>query len=169
MENKITEWNEILDKYFLSNIECINNINLINNMRNDLLKLLSHQDKDNIIFYKCIINNSYFYLSNSLKIREIKFLKDLNKINCKINENKKIINLNKYEIDLIIMDFKKLNDEILEAKKNNTIFKWVKDDITENLQDIENNITDTLNYHLKLINILLTFIKLETNFYCNST
>jgi hypothetical protein len=169
MEKKLNEWNNLLDNYFTINNEFNNNINSINNMRNNLIKTLSHQEKDNIIFYQCIIDNSYFYFFNSLKIRQIKFMKDLNKIYFKINENKKIANLTNYDINLMLNDFLQLNDEIIEAKKNNTIFKWIKDDIIENLHDIENNITETLNYHLKLIDALLSYIKLETDFYCNTS
>jgi len=53
---------------------CASNINSIIEIKNNLKNLLGHQDKDDIIFYKSIINNSIFYLSDSLKIRKIKVL-----------------------------------------------------------------------------------------------
>lgn len=169
MDEKIREWNNLLDKYFLLEGECIKNLNIINSVRTNLKIKITHQNKDNIIFYNSIIDNSYSYLSMSLKIRQIKFIKDLNKIYTKIYENKeiipKIVSLHKQDIENLINDFNKLNDEIIEVRKNNTAFKWVKDEITENLQEIEKTIDDTINYHIKLIDFLSTSIRLETDFY----
>ena len=42
-----------------------------------MIKLLGNQNEDDIIFYKSIIDNSYFYLTNSLKIRKFKIMKDI--------------------------------------------------------------------------------------------
>jgi hypothetical protein len=170
MEDKIKTWNDLINKYFLLEEECNTNINLINDIRNYLKNNLTYLCKDDIVFYSSIIDNSYFYLINSLKINQIKFLKDLNKIYIHISRNNKnnsilkIINLNKSDINLIINSYIKLKTDVTNLKKTNTIFKWIKDDI-ENLQQIEDDITETITYHIKLLEFLLEIIKLKYNFY----
>ena len=166
IDNNILQWEEIYNKYNELEILCTSNINSILEIKNNLKNLLGHQDKDDMIFYKSIIDNSIFYLSNSLKIRKIKFLKDLNNIWQKINENKHIDELNKIYFQSLLKDYRKLAEEIIITKKNNIILNWVKDDKIENLQDLENYFTDIMKYHLKLIESLLACIELEKNFYC---
>jgi len=187
MEDKYNKWNDLINIYFEIEEECISKINLINNIRNNLKKKLIYLNKDDILYYNCIIDNSYYYLKNSLKVNQIKFLKDLNNLLFKINKNNifKIITLTKTDINLIINSYVKLNNDIIELKKNNIEYKWIKEDI-DNLQeiselssgicscktsidflqqDIENNIDKTINYHIKLINFLLSIIKLNYDFF----
>ena len=166
INNNILQWEEIYNKYNELEILCTSNINSILEIKNNLKNLLGHQEKDDMIFYKSIIDNSIFYLSNSLKIRKIKFLKDLNNIWQKINEHKHIDELNKIYFQSLLKDYRKLAEEIIITKKNNIILNWVKDDKIENLQDLENYFTDIMKYHLKLIESLLACVELEKNFYC---
>ena len=166
IDDNILIWEDKFNKYNELEILCTTNINNILEIKNNLKNLLGHQDKDDMIFYKSIIDNSIFYLSNSLKIRKIKFLKDLNNIWQKINENKHMNELNKIYFQSLLKDYRKLAEEIMITKKNNIILNWVKDDKIENLQDFENYFTDIMKYHLKLIESLSACVELEKNFYC---
>ena len=85
--HNILYWQEQYNKYCELEKLCNININYIIDIKNNLINLVGYHDKDDIIFYQSIINNSIFYLSNSLKIRKIKFLNDLNNLWLKINNN----------------------------------------------------------------------------------
>ena len=146
--------------------KCITNINSIAEIKNNLKRLLGNQKKDDIIFYRAIIDNSYFYLSNSLKIRKIKFLKDLNNIWIQIDERKQMDEINKSNFNSLLKDYKKMSDEVVQAKHNNTILTWVKDDKIENLQDLENTFNEIMDYHTKLIEFFSSSVELEKVFYC---
>ena len=166
IDSNILLWEGKYNKYNELEILCTTNINSIIEIKNNLKNLLGHQDKDDMIFYKSIIDNSIFYLSNSLKIRKIKFLKDLNNIWNKINESKHMDELNKIYFQSLLKDYKQLAEEIMITKKNNIILNWVKDDKIENLQDFENYFSDVMKYHVKLIQSLTYCIEFEKTFYC---
>jgi len=172
MENTdkyILEWEEKFTKYCDIEIKCNQNINLISEIKNNLTKLLGNQKKDDILFYKSLIDNSHFYLTNSLKIRKIKFLKDLNYIWNQIDERKSMDELNKSNFMSLIKDYRKMAEDIMQAKKNNTILTWVKDDKVENLQDLEDEINEIMEYHMKLIEFFSSSVELEKAFYCGKS
>ena len=77
-DKNIINWEEKFNRYCDLETKCIANIAAISEIKNNLKKLLGNQKKDDIVFYKSLIDNSHFYLLSSLKIRKIKFLKDLN-------------------------------------------------------------------------------------------
>ena len=56
-------------------------------------KLIGNQKKEDIVFYKSLVDNSHFYLLNSLKIRKLKFQKDLNQIMIALDSSKKLDDL----------------------------------------------------------------------------
>ena len=165
-EQHINEWIEIFNSYcdYESNcsIKLINLLEIKNNFKN----LLGNQDKDDILFYKSLINNSNFYFTNSLKIRQMKFFKDLNNIYF-ILTNKKFEEINKKNFMIIINDYKKISDIINNSKKKNILLNWIKYDKIESIDDFNNNMYEILNYHLKLISYLSICIDLENEFYCN--
>jgi hypothetical protein len=177
IENNINEWNKLFSKYFELENKCYDNINIINELKNNFKNLLGNQEKDDILFYKALIENSHFYILNSLKIRQIKFIKDLNLIYYKIkiissNDRNKLFNifsnekkLDLKDINIIIKEYNELAINITNSRYNNTILKWVKDDKINNLVDIENLIYDILKYHIKLIDFLLEYINIEKQFY----
>jgi hypothetical protein len=74
--------------------------------------------------------------------------------------------VNKSNFTSLLKDFRKMADDILQAKKNNTILTWVKDDKIESLQDLENDFNEIMNYHLKLIEFFSSSVELEKAFYC---
>lgn len=169
MENtdkNILEWEEKFNKYCEIEAKCITNISSISEIKNNLKKLLGNQKKDDIVFYKAIIDNTHFYLSSSLKIRKIKFLKDLNYLWGQIDERKQMDEVNKSNFTALLKDYRKMAEDISQAKKNNTILTWVKDDKVENLQDLENDFNEVMEYHIKLIDFFSSSIELEKAFYC---
>lgn len=169
MENtdrNILKWDEQYNKYCELELLCINNINAICEIKNNLKKLLGNQEKDDILFYKSLIDNSHFYLSSSLKIRKIKFLKDLNYVWSKIDKRKQMDEVNKSNFTTLLKDYRKMSDDVIQAKKNNTILTWVKDDKIESLQDLEKEFIEIMDYHIKLIEFFSATVELEKAFYC---
>ena len=118
------------------------------------------------MFYKSLIESSHFYLSNSLKVRKIKMLKDLNHIWSRIDGRKQMDEVNKNNFMALIKDYDKMIDDINSTKKNNTMLTWVKNDNIESLHDLEKDIYEILKYHLKLIEFFSSSIELEKVFYC---
>jgi hypothetical protein len=165
-DQNIIEWEEKFNKYCEFEKKCLENLNLINNIKNNLKILLGKQREDDMIFYKSIIDNSQFYLTKSLRIRKLKFLKDINFIWGRISENRKMEEVNKTNFLALLKDYQTMAEEIFRAKKNNTTLTWVKDDKVENLQDIENDFHEIMDYHLKLMEFFCCSIELEKAFYC---
>ena len=161
----IINWTKLFADYCAYEIACINNLNIIGEIKNNLKKLLGNQKKDDLIFYKAIIENSYFYLSNCLKIRKLKFLKDINYIWSCIDSSKHIDEINKNNFTTLMTDYKKIVDDINFTKKNNTILTWVKNDTVESIHDLEKDISEILEYHVKLIKSLSKIIEFEKLFY----
>ncbi len=169
MENtdkNILDWEDKFNNYCELEIKCINNINSILEIKNNLKKLLGNQKKDDLIFYKSLIDNSHFYLSSSLKIRKIKLLKDLNYIWSQIDQRKQMDEVNKSNFMALLKDYRKMAEDIAQAKNNNTMLTWVKDDKVESLQDLENDFKEIMNYHTKLIQFFASSVELEKAFYC---
>lgn len=165
-DSNILDWEEKFNKYTDFENKINLNINSMNEIKNNLKKLLGNQKKDDIVFYKSIIDNSYFYLVNSLKIRKMKFLKDLNYIWGQIDERKNMDEVNKSNFMALLKDYRKMSEDISQAKKNNTILTWVKDDKIENLQNFENEFKEIIDYHLNLIEFFHSIVQLEKTFYC---
>jgi hypothetical protein len=169
MENtdkNIVEWEEKFNKYLEFEIKCNAGINSIIEIKNNLKKLLGNQKKDDILFYKSLIDNSHFYLTSSLKIRKIKLLKDLNYIWNMIDERKSMEEVNKLNFISLLKDYRKMSEDIINAKKNNTMLTWVKDDKVENLADLEHEFHEIMEYHIKLIEFFASSIIIEQTFYC---
>lgn len=184
INNNILYWEEKFNKYCELEELCNTNINNIIDIKNNLKNLVGQrerringqhnncknyqQEKDDMIFYQSIIDNSVFYLLNSLKIRRIKFLKDLNIVWEKLNDNNnKNKELNKIFFQSLLKDYKKLADDINISKKNNITLNWIKDEKIENLQEFEIFLTEIIKYHLKLIESLYILINHEKKFYCD--
>ena len=167
IECNIICWKNMFDNYCNIINDCNNSILSIGEIKNNLTKLLGNQKKDDIIFYKSIIDNSYFYLTNSLKIRKSKFIVDLNHILTCINECKQIEGITKSTFSSIIKDYKRMADKINNEIKNNTILKWVKNDRIDSLHELDTNMYEVMNYHIKIISNLYNMIELEKQFYCS--
>ena len=169
MENtdkNILEWEDKFNKYLDFESKCNNDINNIIEIKNNLKKLLGNQKKDDIQFYKSLIDNSYFYLNSSLKIRKIKFLKDINYIWSHIDERKSMDEMNKLNFLALLKDYRKLSEDIVNAKRNNTSLNWVKDDKVENLAEVEREFHEIMTYHIKLIEFFYSSVLIEKTFYC---
>ena len=165
-DKNLLDWEEKFTHYSTCELVCINNINSINDIKNNLKKLLGNQKKDDILFYKSLIDNSHFYLLNSLKIRKIKFLKDMNYLWSKIDERKQMDEINKSNFLSLLKDYRKMSEDILSAKNNNTMLIWVKDDKVESLNELEKDFKEIMDYHIKLIEFFASNVELEKAFYC---
>jgi hypothetical protein len=169
MENtdkNIVEWEEKFNKYLELEIKCNAGINSIIEIKNNLKKLLGNQKKDDILFYKSLIDNSHFYLTSSLKIRKIKLLKDLNYIWALIDERKSMEEVNKLNFMSLLKDYRKMSEDIINAKKNNTMLTWVKNDMIENMVELEHEFHEIMEYHIKLIEFFSSSVMIEQTFYC---
>ena len=168
MENKnIIIWEEKFNKYLELEKECSKNINLINDVKNNLKKLLGNQKSDDLIFYKSLIENTYFYLFQSLKIRKIKLLNDLNFIWKMMDERKKCEEISSHNFNLLLQDYIKICRDNELAKKNNTSLKWVKDDNLKNINELEIMIGEVLDYHNKILEFFNSIVNMEKEFYCS--
>ena len=165
-DNKLLIWEELFTKYCDYENNCNININFIGEIKNNLNKYLGKQKKDDILFYKSLIETSHFYLINALKIRKIKLLKDMNYLWSKIDERKTMDEVNKSNFMALIKDYRKISEDITSAKNNNTILTWVKDDKIESLYELEEEFTEIMNYHIKLIEFFSASVDLEKAFYC---
>jgi hypothetical protein len=166
VEENISKWEEEFNVYVDTENKCNALINEISEIKNNLKKLLGSQKPDDVVFYKSLIDNSFFYLTNSLKIRKIKMTKDLNHIWNQLDNKKVIEELNKANFQTLMKDYRKMADDINQAKKNNTALTWVKDDRVESLHEIEKEMEEIMEYHLKLIQFFHSSVELEKIFYC---
>ena len=164
----INEWSNYFDIYIKTEKKCNQHMNSILEIKNNFIKLLGNQNEEDIIYYKSIIDNSYYYLNNSLKIRKHKFIKDINSIWEQININKNIImsELNKKYFQLLLKDYEKMAKDIYNARINNNTLLWVKNDMIESLYKIETTLNEILNYHNSLIDKIYNMIELDQIFYC---
>lgn len=166
IEENIQKWETSFTTYLEFENKCSSLLNEIQVIKNNLKKLLGNQKQDDLLFYKSMIDNSYFFFTNSLKIKKLKLIKDLNHIWSELDSKKTVDELTILTFQNIIKDYKRHADDINLAKQNNTSLKWVKDDRIENLQLLENEMTEILDYHLKLIQFAHSGIELEKTFYC---
>jgi hypothetical protein len=162
----IQVWEAKFNKYNEIEKTCLTNIANVFEIKNNLTKLLGNQKKDDIVFYKSIIDNSHFYLTSSMKIRKTKFIKDLNSIWFQINDCKQMDELNKSNFASLLKDYEKMSKDIIFAKENNTILTWVKDDKIESLQVLENEFNEIMDYHITTIDHFCKMSDLERLFYC---
>ena len=169
MENtnkNIVDWEKKFNIYCDVEKKCIEHISSISEIKNNLNKLLGNQKKDDIAFYKSMIDNSHFYLTSSLKIRKVKLIKDLNVIWKMINEFRDMAELSKSNFNALLKDYEKMSKDIFYARENNTALSWVKNDMIESLEIIENDMNEVIEYHTNIIEYLYKMIELEKNFYC---
>jgi hypothetical protein len=164
----IEEWENKLSIYLDKDTNCVTNINSILEIKNNLIKLLGNQKEDDIMFYKSLIENTYMYLTRSLKSRKIKLLNDLNFIWNRIEKHKKMSEVNKTNFNALVKDYKKSAEEILTAKQNNTILNWVKNDKIETLEEIKNDLNEIMAYHIRLIECFSITVEHEKNFFCGN-
>jgi hypothetical protein len=164
----IADWNAKFINYCELEKKCLSNINCISDIKQNLSRLLGEQKKDDILFYKSIIDNSHFYLNSSIKIRKNKFLKDLNVIWTQIDSFKHMDEVNLSNFTALLKDYEKMADDINYAKENNTVLVWVKDDKVESLLSIENDMNEIMAYHVKIIDYFNTYVEHEKNFYCGT-
>lgn len=162
--NNILIWEDLYNNYNEYENICRQNIAAISSIKNDLESVLEYENKDDIIFYKSLVNNSLFYLSKSLNIRKMKFLNDLNMIWIMIDEKKQYYEITKNNFMDLLKEYKKIADDVILMHDNIKI-NWIKSDKLEHLKNIENYLYKILNFHLKLIKYLCLYSELEKNFY----
>lgn len=155
-QNLFTEY-----KYY-ENI-CINNINILNDTKEDLNKLIIYEDIDDTNFYKALIENSLYYLSKSIKLNQEKFINDFNNICIKLNKNTfNIIDQNNF--NSILKEYKKISDNIINQNYNK--YSWFKLNSVEELLELEKNINKILLFHNKIIKYFAIISELKNHYYC---
>ena len=170
MESKknIQSWEALYTSYSELEKASFKNIDHINDIKKNLLKLLVNQKKDDITFYKSIIDNSHFYLTNSIKIRKAKFINDLNYIWNLINNSKQMDDLTKTNFTSLLKDYDKMAKDIMYSREHNTPLTWVKNDMVESLEIIEKDMNEIMKYHLNMLEYIFKMTELEKNFYCSA-
>lgn len=163
---KKQKWEVMINFYFEKLDNCIVALTSIDEIKNKLTTLIGKQRNDDIIFYKSIINSSYYYYSESLKVRKLKFIKDLSYIWNKLDEKKELDELTKYNVNLILKDFCELYEEIIITKQYNTSLLWVKNEKVITLQEFEDELSTILKYHVNIISSFETSIINEAKFFC---
>ena len=162
----ITNWLEQFDLYIECEQKCDELIGKITEIKNNFHKYLGQQKEDDIYFYKSLIENSHHYVTSCIKVRKLKFIKDLNIIWQQLDNTKKIETLTKPNYQAILNDYKKITDDIIETKRKNTSLLWVKNDKIKSINELENDINEIMEYHVKLIKFTYECIKLKKEFYC---
>ena len=144
VEENIHNWETKFNRYIDMEIKCNILIKQIGEIKTNLKKLIGNQKTDDIVFYKSLVENSFFYLTNSLKIRKIKLLKDINHIYNQLDKKKIMEELNKSNFSSFLKEYRKVADEINQAKKNSTALTWVKDDRIADLNEIEKDTNEIM-------------------------
>ena len=171
IDAEIVEWLEQFKKYTEVESRCKAGIAELNSIKINLERLIGRQKKDDALFYQSIIENSYFFLENSLRIRRSKFIRDLLAISSLIENykhikiNPKPVNIDNSSFTAITNDIKDIYEEIERAKRNSSTLSWVKDDQISTLQEIEKDMSETLTYHILLIEYFEKLVIHELNFY----
>jgi hypothetical protein len=165
LDENIKKWSEMFDIYIEIEANYTMLLTKINELKNNINKIIGKQNVDDVIFYKSMLENSYFYLSNSLKIRKIKFQKDITNIFNKIDTSNKFEDINKPNFVLLMKDYKKVVDNE-SSKKQSSSLAWIKDEKLNNFNDIEKDMLETMNYHITLMTVMNCVIKVEQQYYC---
>jgi len=165
VDENIKKWSEMFDRYIEIEANSTMLLTKINELKNNINKIIGKQNVDDVIFYKSMLENSYFYLSNSLKIRKIKFQKDITNIFNKIDTSNKFEDINKPNFVLLMKDYKKVVDNE-SSKKQSSSLAWIKDEKLNNFNDIEKDMLETMNYHITLMTVMNCVIKVEQQYYC---
>ena len=161
-------WLSKFVEYFNFVSQCEKDIIDISNIKKDIDALIGKQGENDIIFYKGLIDNSYYFYSKSLKIRKRKMLNDLNHIYQIICKKSSIENLNRTNFETILKKYIQVKMDTSILQKNATKLTWVKSDIIEDLNHFEKEIESTLEYHMKIISYFHQCLELEKAFFCGS-
>jgi hypothetical protein len=164
--DKVTEWSRQFDMYKQTEQACLADIAAIGEIKHNLKRLIGTQEEDDFMFYKVIIDNSQYYLKNSLKIRITKFIKDLNHIHHKINGIESMEVLDKPSFTAVLKDYETIYREVCDSRTAATSLTWVKSNDIKTLDGINATIDKTMRYHLSLIQQLACLTKQEKQFYC---
>jgi len=164
-EAKKLMWVESFQTYTHYFNKCKELIDKLKIQKENLNEYIKNQDKDDLLFYKSMIDGVVHYYNSKLFIYKKKLFHDLTFIYKKLNDE--VYKINCFE------DFKKLMtkyikiSQILENNKKNIsqTINWVKDDKLNCIKSIEEYIFKSLEYHNKLIKHLHDILQLESNFH----
>jgi hypothetical protein len=67
---------------------------------------------------------------------------------------------------LLMKDYRKVVDDYETSKKQSSLLAWIKDEKLNNFNDIENDMLETMNYHITLMTVMNAVIKVEEQYYC---
>ena len=143
--------------------ETSSKISKLTNERIKILDINNHQEKDDIIFYTSIFDDTIFYLRKSLKIRKKKLKRDI------IN-NIKYLNTNvsnQLDIDNIDPNECKTYFIIHVNEKNKNQYKWVKNDKLKELNEWLKNFNNIIDYHRYIYDYLKEMVRINIEFFTN--
>ncbi len=131
---------------------------------------LDCQEKDDIYFYKGMIEDSYRYHIKSFDIKKKKAIFDLNEIlENSIFKKKgtplKVVTIDKKTIVLFEESFNKIRKHITDESKNKSKPVWIKDNHLERLENLTNEMIRIFKYHYEISLFFLESVLREIQFY----
>lgn len=135
----------------------------LTNERIKILDINDHQEKDDIIFYTSVFDDTIYYLRKSLKIRKKKLKRDIIKnikyLNTNVSNQLDIDNINKDECKSYFMKY--INE------KNKNKYKWVKNDRLKELNEWLKHFNNIIEYHEYIYEYLEKTVKINIEFFTN--
>ena len=131
---------------------------------------LDCHEKDDIYFYKGMIEDSYNYHIKSYDIKNKKAIFDLNDIlENSIFKQKgtplKVVNIDRKTILLFEESFNKIIKQIQDESKNKSKPIWIKDNHLERLENLTNELIRIFKYHYEVSLFFLESVLREIQFY----
>ena len=167
--DKIERWVALFDKYVEVDHDSHNCITQLNALKVNLNQLSGSQKKDDVQFYRSIIENSHFYLVSSLRVRRAKFLCDVSAIWNALRPGSSLVSADRNIFLALTRDIARGHEEIARAHRNCTTLSWVKKDQIDTLHDLEDDLEATLLYHNGLLAYFNTLAKLEFAYYSSQS
>ena len=130
---------------------------------------LDCHEKDDIYFYKGMIEDSYNYHIKSYDIKKKKAIFDLNDIlENSIFKQKgtplKVVNIDRKTILLFEESFNKIRKQIQDESKNKSKPIWIKDNHLERLENLTNELIRIFKYHYEVSLFFLESVHQKKDF-----
>ena len=162
---RVAEWVDLFDQYIAIDLASHGRVAQLNSLKVNLNQLIGSQKKDDVQFYRSIIENSHFYLSSSLRVRRAKFLCDISAIWGALRPGSALVSADRNIFLALTRDLTRGHETIVRAHQNCTTLSWVKRDQIDNLQEVEVDLGTTLRYHIELMTYFNALADLEFGYY----
>lgn len=159
---------ELLDVIISTFLDIINLLKSLNKRILEFQKKINNrnQDEDDIIFYNSIILDCKNYFISSFRVRESKFINDINKI-FKLLDPGMFVNILKVDRSLV-SKFKICYGKIIRDNKENKANKngvWIKNNKLKSVDYINKEINRCLTYHNDISKHFKDSLEKEVKFY----